>query len=339
MDKDPLVSAIVVNWNGKEYLSKCLFSLGKISYKNLEVIVVDQSSTDGSQSLVKTKFPKVKLIENKENTGYVGGNNLGVSSAKGKYVFILNNDIEVEKDFLEPLIKTFEDNPKLGVVQPKAINLREKGKLDGGGSFFTVTGFLYHKGYMDKASKPEYNMRYPVYSVKGAYMMTRRVLWNRLGGLDPDFFIYFEESDYCGRVWLSGHTVEYLPESVVHHWGGGDTKEDRKKRLAVVQYRSYRNRICSYLKNLSPSKLFIVLPIHIVLCQLAVLFYLITNFKVSIAVEKAILWNIFNFGKTMKKRKLIQSNLRKVSDKEIFEKVEVNPRLSYYLGFFKFLQK
>lgn len=339
MDKNPLVSVIVVNWNGKEYLSKCLSSLGKIFYKNTEIIVVDQNSSDGSQLLVKTKYPKVRLIENKENTGYVGGNNLGVSKAKGKYILILNNDIEVERNFLEPLVNTFETNPNLGCAQPKAINLREKGKLDGGGSFFTRTGFLYHKGYMDKASSPEYNRRYPVYSVKGAYMMTRKDLWNKLGGLDPDFFIYFEESDYCGRVWLSGHTVEYIPQSVVYHWGGGDTNEERKKRLALIQYRSYKNRICSYLKNLSLAKLIIVLPLHLALCQAAVLFYLVADFRVSFTIEKAILWNIFNINKTFKKRKKIQSNFRKVEDKEIFKTTEINPGLFYYSGFLKFLLK
>src|SRR3989344_8002522 len=97
----PLVSIVIVNWNGKNYLEKCLSSLSKISFRSVEIIVVDQNSTDGSQSLVKRKYPKVVLVENKENTGYVGGNNTGVSYAKGEYLLILNNDIEVTKGFLE----------------------------------------------------------------------------------------------------------------------------------------------------------------------------------------------------------------------------------------------
>src|SRR3989344_2595255 len=325
MSKNSLVSIIIVNWNGKNYLQKCLSSLNKITYYPTEIIVVDQNSSDGSQRLVKRKYPKIKLIENKENTGYVGGNNLGVSEAKGKYILILNNDIEVEKNFLEPLVRAFEKESKLGVAQPKAVNLREKGKLDGGGSFFTMTGFLYHKGYMDKASKPEYNKRYPVYSVKGAYMMTRSELWNKLGGLDPDFFIYFEESDYCGRVWLSGHTVEYIPESIVYHWGGGDTERDWKKRFATVQYRIYKNRICSYLKNLSLPYLLIVIPIHIFLIFGGSVLYLFSgNYQTSLSIWKAFWWNIKNFNGTLKKRNIIQSKSRKITDKEIFSVVVFN---------------
>src|SRR3990167_8837422 len=340
MSKNSLVSIIIVNWNGKNYLQKCLSSLNKITYYPTEIIVVDQNSSDGSQRLVKRKYPKIKLIENKENTGYVGGNNLGVSEAKGKYILILNNDIELEKNFLEPLVRAFEKESKLGVAQPKAVNLREKGKLDGGGSFFTMTGFLYHKGYMDKASKPEYNKRYPVYSVKGAYMMTRSELWNKLGGLDPDFFIYFEESDYCGRVWLSGHTVEYIPESVVYHWGGGDTTEDWERRFALVQYRSFKNRICSYFKNLSFKKLLILLPVHIGICLGVSLFYLLKGqYKFSLAILRALSWNLINLNKTLKKRDYIQSRLRKIDDNDFFKEVEKNIGLSYYFRLVFLLQK
>lgn len=331
---------LIVNWNGKAYLEKCLLSLSKISYKNIEIIIVDQNSTDGSIELVRKKFPNVKLICNPDNTGYVGGNNLAAANAQGKYMIILNNDIEVEEDFLEPLVTSFEKDSKLGVAQPKAINIRRRGALDGGGSFLTWTGFLYHKGYLQKANNPEYEKEYPVYSVKGAYMMTRRDLFLKLGGLDRDFFIYFEETDYCARVWLSGHTVMYLPSSIVYHWGGGDTSQDWKKRFALIQYRSYRNRICSYIKNLSGNNLSLILPIHLVVCQMAALFYLTTgNWQTSGAIEKAIGWNILHLSSTLRKRKYIQEELRKVSDDSFFSKIKYEADMQYYRRSLKLLNE
>lgn len=340
MSKGSLVSILIVNWNGKFYLEKCLKSLSNVSYKNIEIIVVDQSSTDGSVEMVRKKFPKVFLICNSDNTGYVGGNNLAAQNARGKYLLILNNDIEVEKDFLEPLVAEFEKDKKLGVAQPKAINIRHKGTLDGGGSFLTWTGFLYHKGYLKKANNPDFNIPYPVYSVKGAYMMTRRDLFLRLGGLDRDFFIYFEETDYCGRVWVSGYTVRYLPQSTVYHWGGGDTSQDWKRRFAVIQYRSYKNRICSYIKNLSGEKLLVILPTHLFVCQGIALFYLVTgNLLTAIAIEKALGWNIIHLLKTLRKRKHIQNELRKASDDSFFSIIKKDIGASYYMRSFKLLNE
>lgn len=335
----PLVSLLIVNWNGKFYLEKCLKSLSKISYKNAEIIVVDQNSSDGSVDLVRKKFPRTILICNSDNTGYVGGNNLAAQNANGKYIVILNNDIEVDKGFLEPLVAVFEKNRKLGVAQPKAINIRYKGTLDGGGSFMSWNGFLFHKGYLEKANQPEYNTPYPVYSVKGAYMMTRLDLFLRLGGLDRDFFIYFEESDYCGRVWVAGYTVMYLPESIVYHWGGGDTSQDWKKRFALIQYRSIKNRICSYIKNFSSEKLLSILPIHIAACLGLSLYYLFTgNWQTSGAIINALLWNALHLKKTLQKRKVIQG-LRKRSDKEIFDLVQVPVGLRYYFHQMQLLLK
>ena len=163
-------------------------------------------------------------------------------------------------------------------------------------------------------------------------MMTRKNLWNKLGGLDPDFFIYFEETDYCGRVWIAGYKVMYIPNSIVYHWGGGDTNLDRKKRLHIVQYRSYRNRICSYIKNLSVHNLIIVIPIHLLICQIISLIYLLlANFRISLAIQKAIFWNILNLPKTLEKRRFIQKKIRKVGDEKIFRLVKFNPGMSFIL--------
>lgn len=338
--KNPLVSLVIVNWNGKKYLHDCLKSLQKISYKEIEIIVVDQNSTDGSQEMMRKYFPKVLLIQNKENTGFVGGNNTGVAKAKGKYAMLLNNDTEVDKHFIEPLVEAMENDTTIGCVQPKAMNIRHRGKLDGGGSLFTYTGFLYHKGYLEDAKKAEFNKEYFVYSVKGAYMFFRRDVYLKLGGLDKDFFIYFEESDLCGRMWVAGFTVKYIPSSLVYHWGGGDTKGDWDKRFALVQYRSFKNRICSYIKNLSIPYLLFILPMHLVLVEGLSFYYFVSGgLSVFISLQKAIFWNISNIEKTLKKRKIIQQKFRKVTDREIFRVVAQPVSFTYYFHQLKLLKE
>lgn len=335
----PLVSLIIVNWNGKKYLSSCLRSLSQVTYRPIEIIVVDQNSSDGSQPFVKKNYPNVMLIENETNTGYVGGNNLGVTKARGKYAMILNNDIEVDKNFLQSLVAVMEKDKRIGCVQPKALNLRHKGKLDGGGSLLTRTGFLYHKGFYEDASNPEYNKPYFVYSVKGAYMFFRRELFMKLGGLDRDFFIYFEESDFCGRLWVAGYTVKYIPTSIVYHWGGGDTSKDWEKKFALVQYRSFKNRLCSYIKNMQLSTLIYLLPVHLAISQVGVLYYLFTGkWRVSVAIEKAIGWNIIHLPSTSEKRRLIQK-MRKASDSDIFSLTGKRVSLGYYLHGLALLSK
>src|SRR3989344_2623749 len=299
MQKNLLVSIIIVNYNGGKYIEECISSIKKSSYKQYEIIVVDQDSTDGSADLINEKFPEVRLIRNK-NTGYAGGNNLGAKNAKGKYLFLLNGDTVMESSLIHSLVEALEKDSKIGCVQPKSFNLKFKGRLDGAGSLFTPSGFLYHIGYFDH-DKPEYNKRYSVFSVKGAYLMTRKDLFDKLGGLDNDFFMYFEESDYCGRVWLSGNSVEYVPNSVIYHWGG--ESQNWNKNFPKIQYQIFRNRICSYIKNLSTINLIKVLSFHIFLCEGMSFYYLlIGKWQVSIAIQRAILWNVLNIYKTLKKR-------------------------------------
>ena len=212
---NPLVSIIILNYNGKRWLEKCLPTIKKIKYKPLEVIVVNNGSTDDSHKFVKKNYPAFRLIEIKKNKGFAGANNVGVESAKGKYVLIINNDTEVPADFLTPLVRRMEQDKTIGVIQPKIRSLRKINLLDAACSFYTSTGFQYHYGYYQPQNKKQYNKEQFVYSAKGACLFTRRADYLKLGGFDEDFVCYVEESDYCHRVWLSGKKVLYLPESYI----------------------------------------------------------------------------------------------------------------------------
>lgn len=333
----PKISIVILNWNGKKHLKKCLLSIKKVSYFPFEAIVVDNSSSDGSAEMVKKEFPQVVLVLNKKNLGYSGGNNVGIKKSTGSYVFILNNDTEVTEDFLDPLVAVMEKDATIGCVQPKLLYASDHMLLNAVGSYFTSTGFLYHYGYRKKSNPKQYNLPLTIYSAKGAGMLLRKSALEKVGLFDEDFFIFFEETDLCHRLWLAGYKIVYIPSSIIYHHEAVDTSKQMKDYTR--NYLSFRNRICSFIKNLegiSMIKIFIVL----FLIYFFLLMFYIINLKWYLvkAVIMGIVWNISNLKITLKKRKVIQKSIRKIGDKELFASIKRNPPFVYYYYLFTTLK-
>lgn len=329
--KRRLVSIIIVNWNGKKHLSRCLRSLVEIKYSNFEVIVVDNGSSDGSVEYIKRNFSQVKIIQNKKNLGFAGGNNIGIKKAKGEYVLFLNNDTEVTPNLLSILIDALEKDDKIAIAQPKIIFM-DSNKLQAGGDFLTSSGFLYHYGYGKDPNDPRYNKKMEIFSACGACMVARSDIIRRIGPFDLDFFCYFEESDLCWRVNLAGYKVLYVPDAVVYHKGYGTS---HKLASSFVQYHSFKNRICSLIKNLEGPNLIKMLSLNL-LFSLAASFAFMIRRKplVALAIWKAWLWNISHIGKTLDKRRVIQEEMRIVSDKELMAKLKKDPGVKYFFYLF-----
>lgn len=334
LKSNPKVSIVILNYNGKRWLEKLLPTIEKIKYKPLEVIIVNNGSTDDSGEFVKKKFPHFRLIEIMPNRGFAGANNYGVKHAKGKYVLLINNDTQVPPDFLAPMVGRMEADKTVGVIQPMIRSLRKRNVLDAACSFYTSTGFQYHYGYYQPYKKKQYNKEHYVYSAKGACLFTRRDLYLKLGGLDEDFVCYVEESDYCHRIWLSGKKVLYLPQSYIYHWGGGDMSVMEKSETTI--FRSFRNRYYSYIKNLSFVELIKLLPAHIVFSE-AMIFSALARgiIRYGLAAQLGTLWWIFHFPRILKKRRYIQRRIRKVSDADFIPLIKHDPPLSYYPHFLR----
>ena len=181
----PLVSVIIVNWNGGQVFKECLSSLSKIDYPNWELIIVDNGSTDGSENLEKDLRPPkgYRVIHNKKNLGFAPANNQGVELATGKYILLLNNDTKVDLDFLSKLVARMETDPKLAVIQPKIYLMDKPGILDNAGSFFTKIGFLHHWGFMQKDG-PEFSVEREIFSAKGACMLIRKKVVEKVAKTD-----------------------------------------------------------------------------------------------------------------------------------------------------------
>lgn len=330
---NPIVSIIIVNWNAENYLKNCLSSLKKIKSPSFEIILVDNNSIDNSVNVTKQIFPKAQIIKNSENNGFALANNQGAKLARGEFLLFLNNDTEVTPNFLQGLVDEMK-NTAVGVVQPKILLLDEKDRIDSVGSFLTITGFLYHYGF-HKKDQEKYDKQIPIFTPRGACMLMRKTLFDIIGGFDNDYFAYFEETDLCWRVWLTGKKILYVPQYFIYHKRGGTSS---KMRYGFLQYHSFKNRISTLIKNLSIANLLYIFPAHIIFCIIAIFAYAVKgNSQGAIAVIKAFGWNMAHVKKTLEKRKRSQSQ-RKLSDNDIWPLIYRSVPIKYYLSLFTGLE-
>jgi GT2 family glycosyltransferase len=329
---NPLVSVIIVNWNGKVNLHECLDSLFKISYSPFEVIVVDNGSSDDSVDLIRKIFPSVKIVEVGRNLGFAEGNNLGYKKSKGKYILFLNNDCIVTKNFLDKLVSYIDRNPTVGIVQPTILFYRPNtvfhNRINSVGSFLLNNGFLYHQDYGKSFVKQKYNKPFEVFSAYGACFLTKREIIEKVGLFDPDYFAYFEETDLCHRAWLAGYSVVTYPSVYVFHKGA---QTSSKLSSSFVQFHSFKNKFYSYLKNLGPYYLLTMFIPHVLICEIGSLIYLLLGKPgYSFAIQKAILWNIVRYRKIITERRDVQKNIRQVSDSSFIPKLIRSVSIKYY---------
>lgn len=324
----PLVSILIVNWNGKKHLKTCLASLEGISYPNYEIALVDNGSTDGSVIFVKQKYPAVRIVKNDHNLGFAKANNQGFKKTRGKYVLLLNNDTRVEPGFFNPLVQRVEDEPRIGAVQPLILFWNGQ-KIQSTGSFFTPNGFLYHRHHHAPRTKVNKTEPSPIFAANGSALLLRRGLIEKIGLFDEDYYMYFEESDLCHRIWLSGHRVIFEPQSVVYHRGRATSQ---KIARPTVQFHSFKNRLQTYLKNLETRQLLTTLPRHLLYMQVASFAYLTMKKSLFLAwaVQKALLWNLTHLSQTLQKRRRIQQEIRRVPDKDFLPLLTRRVPLSYH---------
>ncbi len=330
-----LVSIIIVSWNGKHWLEKCLPTIQKQTYKNFEIIVADNGSTDGTVTWIHKKYPDIIIVPLGKNYGFAEGNNRAYKYAKGKYIYFLNNDTELAPTVLECLVQSLEEDPKTAGVQSKLLLMEKRDRLDTIGAFLTPTGFLYHNAF-NHLDKADYNLNTELYTLKGASMFFRKNVLDQvlLSGnvFDIDYFAYFEETDLCHRIWLLGYKLRYAPSAVVwHHMGATSSSMDN----TYVQFHSFKNRIATYLKNFEWITIGWLLPSHLLVCELFATITLIRgNLKLWASIQKAILWNIIHFSTILEKRKVIFLHMKQKNDKDLLPILLKNPPFRYYISWF-----
>ncbi|MEA2098434.1 MAG: glycosyltransferase family 2 protein [Patescibacteria group bacterium] len=214
------VYIIVLNWNGKEDTLECLKSLEKINYSNYKIIVVDNGSEDDSVFEIKKQFSNIKIIENKKNLGFSGGNNVGIKYAISNgahYVLLINNDTTVEKDFLSELVKKGESDEKIGVLGSKIYFHSEPNRIWFAGG---KVNWLKNKGThigLDQIDNRQYDKAEEMDYLTGCCLLIKREVIEKIGVLAEDYFLYYEDTDFSLRAKNAGYKIVYVPKSKIYH--------------------------------------------------------------------------------------------------------------------------
>src|SRR5437588_4664170 len=258
MTPETFVSIIILNYNGRKHLEACLSSLEDLEFpkQQLEIIVVDNGSTDGSLGLVKARFPTVVLVQNETNLGFSKAANMGAERAKGEYLAFLNNDMRVEKNWLSVLVKTARAGG-FACVGSTVLNW-DGTEVDFKGCINVAFCLAYEPSEdqsPDLSDAASYSLT--LFASGGAALVQLRV-FQELGGFDPDFFFYQEDVDLGWRLWLRGYECAISSESIVYHRGGASSNTLTPE---YVQRLSQKHTLCSIFKNLDDRNLVTILPI------------------------------------------------------------------------------
>lgn len=241
--RTPAVAIIVLNWNGREDSLACLASLERLNYPNYEVVLVDNHSSDGSVDAIRSSYPLVTLIEMADNAGYVGGNNAGLEYAQKKgfqYALLLNNDTEVSPGFLDLLVEAGEADPQVGITGPMIYYHSQPHVIwSAGGSIDWGYGITYMLG-MGEVDYGQYGLKpRQVDFVTGCALLIKLQVIERIGKLDPRFYAYYEETEWCVRATRLGYRILSVPQAKIWH----KITPAAREASPQVHYYMTRNRL------------------------------------------------------------------------------------------------
>jgi GT2 family glycosyltransferase len=250
--KNPLISILVLNYNGKHLLKPCLESIFEQNFTDYELIIVDNNSNDGSTQYIKENFPNIKLIENPENLGFAGGNNMGIKACSGEWIFFLNNDTILEKNCLEFLAKHTKTEQL--VFMPLMLKADFPELVDSAGDILYPWGYAYK--YDNIPANKFSESKEIALACCGAAMFNRELI-EKLNGFDEDFFLYYEDVDLSLRARHLGAKIWLVPQAKIFHKGSATVGKKTSSRLYYIE----RNRFFAKLKNFPLSTLIKYAPI------------------------------------------------------------------------------
>ncbi len=240
----PIVSVIIPNWNGRRFLAECIDSLKRQTCSDFETILVDNGSSDGSADFVQERYGEfVRVLMNRENLGYTGGNNAGIRAARGEYIALLNNDTVVEPDWIEALIKATRCDGGVGMWASKVKSYDDRNRIEAVGELIYRDGLNRARGQYE-ADRGQYESVEEILFPPGCGGMYRRSLFGEMGGFDEDFFAYGDDAEIGLRIRLSGWKGLYVPGAVLYHKGSGSTGQYSPFKAFYVE----RNRFWITIK-------------------------------------------------------------------------------------------
>ncbi len=271
---------IILNWNGEENLARFLPSVVENTPSEVEIIVADNGSTDGSLELLRRDFPSVRIIALDRNYGFAEGYNRALREVESDYYILLNSDVQTPAWWSEPLIYILERHPKLAAVAPKILSYADYNMFEyagASGGFIDSLGYPFCRGRIlnkIEGDRGQYDDAREVFWATGACFACRAEVFRELGGFDNAFFAHQEEIDLCWRMQLAGYRIAVEPCSTVYHLGAGTLPPSPKKN-----YYNYRNNLAMLYKNLPNGRMQTVIFARILLNGLSAAIYLLKGEK------------------------------------------------------------
>lgn len=303
----PKVAVVILNWNGVHFLKKFLPSVVATNYANLDIYVADNASTDASIPFLKEYYPQLKIIQNAENYGFTKGYNDALRQVKADYYVLLNSDVEVTPNWVQPIVDLMETDSTIAACQPKLLAHHQKDEFEyagAAGGWIDRFGYLFCRGRFFEVCERDagqYNGVAEIFWASGAALFFKANLYHQLGGLDNDFFAHMEEVDLCWRAKRAGYKVMFCSDSVVYHVGGGSLPKSNPHKT----YLNFRNNLFLLFKNLTFFQLLTLLPFRLFL-DIVAAFKMLADKDTS--GFKAVLKAHFHFFKSiplfLKKRRL-----------------------------------
>ncbi len=300
---------VILNWNGRLFLEAFLPKIIETSRGIAELIIADNQSSDDSVAFLQTNFPEVQIIHTGGNLGYAGGYNKALAQIDAEYYLLLNSDIEVGQNWLEPLIALMDSDPTIAACQPKILSFKEREKFEyagAGGGFIDRLGYPFCRGRIFQSiesDRGQYNDTSEIFWASGACFFVRAKCYHEVGGLDEDFFAHMEEIDICWRLKHKGYKIMYCGRSTVYHVGGGSLDKSSPKKT----YLNIRNNNTMLYKNLPRRQLYPVFISRLFLDSMAAVKFLIDGgVRHFAAVTRAHFGFYLSYRKNRFKRKLIK---------------------------------
>lgn len=321
------VSIIVANFNGENYLPTCLNSVLRSSYKNYELILVDDGSTDKSIEIIEgflKKDKRVKLLRNTKNLGAAASRNKAIRIVQGKYIVFLDNDTEVTRNWLHKIIEPLDKDSQIGGVQSLLLDFTNRDLIQiGGGLLIPYTGWLaplyQWKKYKEMKDKIDSKKIIAV----SASLAVRKEIVDLISGFDEREAIFTEDLDFCWRIWISGYKIILFPGSVVYHLSKSvEKRAGMNATYQKIYFNLAKNSFRSILKNYSFINILKFLPISMAvnLGRGLLVLYVRGQKDALVGAAQGVIWNILNIADTLKERSKIQQ-MRKVSDSYILQQV------------------
>ncbi|HZF66291.1 MAG TPA: glycosyltransferase family 2 protein [Chitinophagaceae bacterium] len=273
MASSPSVAIVILNWNGRHYLQQFLPSVLGTQYENLRIVVADNASSDSSVAFLQQHYPSIELIQLRKNFGFSKGYNEALKEVEADYYVLLNSDVEVETQWLNPLINLLEQDSDHAACQPKIMSYANKHLFEyagGAGGWIDGFGYPFARGRIFdicEEDKGQYDTVRQVFWASGAALVIRSNVFHQMRGFDEFFFAHQEEIDLCWRMQRVGYKIFCCPQSVVYHVGGGTLPRGNSKKTFL----NFRNNQIMLAKNLPSSQRWWKIPFRMLLDNISAL--------------------------------------------------------------------